>query len=318
MGTILTSIERQRSVTVSVIIPVYNTDEYLPRCLDSVAGQTLEDIEIIAVDDGSTDRSAGVLQRYAREDPRIRVVRHERNEGLHIARISGVLASSGRFLGYVDSDDYVAPDMFERMYRSAVDRASDVVRMGAWLMREAEPRLLPNDHSAKGLSFSDRAYPAGIDYLDADFHPSMCLHLHDRRLWDMALPHFPRVRLIGEDNLTSFVLAFFAGRVISLPDRGYFYVERDDSLSGSQSLPSVARHITDRGTIVVLLSDFVAAAGGKAERCWRRLKSDNRGLLFSYIGGLESRADRLAAMTLFETSWGEPVPADLKSAWSAN
>lgn len=313
----MTSIECQPPVAVSIIIPVYNTAECLPRCLDSVVGQTLANIEIIAVDDGSTDESAGILRRYAGLDSRFRVVRHERNRGLHIARMTGVRASSGGFLGYVDSDDYVAPDMFEQLYDSAIDRRSEIVRTGAWLMRETDDHPRPNCHSRAKLSFSEETYPTGIEYLDSGFHPSMCLHLHCRRLWDMALPHFPHVRLFGEDNLTSFMLAFFAGRVTSLSSLGYFYVERDNSLSGNQSLPSVARHIEDRGKIVVLLRDFVKAAGGRAEGCWHKLKSDNRGLLFSYIGGLEGPADRLVAMSLFEKCWGELIPADLKSVWSA-
>jgi glycosyltransferase involved in cell wall biosynthesis len=312
----MTSIEHGRPAAVSIIIPVFNTSEYLTRCLDSVVNQTLQDIEIIAVDDGSSDTSLDILQRYAADDRRLKIVRHERNEGLHIARISGVLASSGHYIGYVDSDDYVSADMFECMYHPAIERQADVVRTGAWLLREGIVHPLQGDGSSACLSFSDHTYPTGIDYLDGDFYPSMWLHLHHRRLWDMALPHFPRIRLVGEDNLTGFVLAFFAGRVISLSNLGYFYVERDDSLSGDSSLASVARHIEDRGTIVKLLRVFLDAAGGQAERSWNIVRSNSIGLLFSYIGALENRNERLAAIALFEQGWGERVPAELRATWS--
>jgi glycosyltransferase involved in cell wall biosynthesis len=306
--------ERQPPIAVSVIVPVYNSRDYLARCLDSLTGQTLEDIEIVAVDDGSTDDSLEILQRYADEDRRVKIVRHARNEGLHVARISGVLASSGGYIGYVDSDDYASSDMFECMYRQAVGGPADVVRTGAWLLREGDPQPLPPGGSAASLSFSKHTYSTGIDYLDVDFYPAMWLHLHHRRLWDMALPHFPRVRLIGEDNLTSFVLAFFANQVVSLSTVGYFYVERDNSLTGDQSFPNVVRHIEDRATIVRLLRQFIDTRGGRAERCWNTLRANNRGLLFSYIASLESHAERLAAAGLFEERWGESVPADVKSA----
>ena len=89
---------------LSVIIPVYNTEKYLPRCLDSVINQTLREIEILCVDDGSTDSSPSVLQDYARRDPRIRVIRKE-NGGLVSARKAGIQEAKGTYIGYVDSDD---------------------------------------------------------------------------------------------------------------------------------------------------------------------------------------------------------------------
>ena len=311
----MTSLDRE-PIAVSVIVPVYDTRAYLSRCLDSVLNQTLQEIEVIVVDDASTDDSGTILRRYAGEDRRLRVVQHERNQGLHLARISGVVASSGQYIGYVDSDDHVARDMFECMYRHAVNRQADVVRTGAWLRREGDAQARQKNGSAATLSFSACTYSAGIDYLDSDFYPSMCLHLHRRRLWDLALPHFPRTRLIGEDNLTSFVLAFFAGRVVSLPNLGYFYVERDASLTGDQSFASIARHIEDRGTIVRLLKDFVDARGGRATRCWSLLRANNRALLFSYIDSLRSRAERMAARALFEAAWAEQVPSERTAVWA--
>jgi hypothetical protein len=290
---------------VSVIVPVYNAAEYLSRCMESILNQRLRDIEIIAVDDASTDASVDMLTRYAAADGRVRVVRHEHNEGLHVARISGVLASRGRYLAYVDADDCVSLDMFDVMHRHALEQQADVVRGGAWVLRAGD-ECPPQDGNARMvLKFVDQTYASGVDYLESDFYPPMWLHLHHRRLWDLALPHFPRVRLLGEDNLTSFVLAFYAGRVVSLSHVGYCYIERDDSLSGDGSFANVARHIEHRGTILKLLRAIVDAGGGKAERCWGRIRSDNVGLLLSYIDALPNAADRVAAQQLFEAHWGE-------------
>jgi glycosyltransferase involved in cell wall biosynthesis len=294
---------------VSIVVPVYNGGRYLSRCLESVLAQTIADIEVLVVDDGSTDESGDVAGRYARQDRRLRVVRHTQNHGLHLARISGALAASGEFLGYVDSDDIVSAGMFDHLYQEAKRSGADVVRTGAWLCREGT--VTP----PVALAFRERAYDSGIQYLDADFYPAMCLHLHHRRLWQLALPHFPSVRVVGEDNLTSFVLAFFADRVVSLSTVMYSYVERDDSLSGDQSLDNVARHIIDRAAVVKLLKEFVDREGGRAMACWNRIRINNRDLVLSYIGALTSEPERRRAMGLFEEAWSEPVPSERVAAW---
>lgn len=99
---------------VSIVIPIYNTELYLRECLDSVINQTLTDIEIICVDDGSTDGSADICWEYAAADSRIRVIT-QKNSGAAAARKAGVMAASGEYLGFVDSDDWIEPDMYETL-----------------------------------------------------------------------------------------------------------------------------------------------------------------------------------------------------------
>ena len=103
---------------VSIIIPVYNVEPFLARCLDSVVGQTLRGIEIICVDDGSPDRSIDILNRYAAQDDRIRVISQE-NRGLGGARNRGFDAATGEFILFVDSDDWIDPAYCERLYEAA-------------------------------------------------------------------------------------------------------------------------------------------------------------------------------------------------------
>lgn len=105
---------------VSVIVPVYNTEKYVSRCLDSILGQTLGDMEIICVDDGSTDSSPAILREYAKKDSRLRVITKE-NQGLVAARKTGVKEASGKYIGYVDSDDWIEPDMYASLHRACVD-----------------------------------------------------------------------------------------------------------------------------------------------------------------------------------------------------
>lgn len=110
---------------ISVIIPVYNVEEYLERCVDSVLAQTFTDIEVILVDDGSTDNSGKICDEYAEKDPRISVI-HKENGGLSDARNSGIEAANGKYIGFVDSDDYIDTDMYEFLYGIAQKENADV------------------------------------------------------------------------------------------------------------------------------------------------------------------------------------------------
>lgn len=113
-------------IAVSIVVPVYNAKEYLHKCLDSVVNQTLKNVEIIFIDDGSTDGSSEICKEYAAKDDRIIYYRKE-NEGLAAARQDGIEMASGEYVGFVDSDDWLELNMYERMYSVAVKENADVV-----------------------------------------------------------------------------------------------------------------------------------------------------------------------------------------------
>lgn len=110
---------------ISIIIPVYNVEEYLDRCMDSVLKQTYKNLEIILVDDGSTDASPGMCDAYAKADSRVKVV-HKENGGLSDARNAGLASATGSFIGYVDSDDWIEYDMYECMYCACVEQGAQL------------------------------------------------------------------------------------------------------------------------------------------------------------------------------------------------
>lgn len=112
------------NVKVSVIIPVYNVEKYISRCLDSVVNQTLKDIEIICVNDGSTDNSAKIAQQYAATDKRISIINQE-NKGLSAARNTGMKFTTGKYISFIDSDDWIDPDFFEKLYNAAESCEAD-------------------------------------------------------------------------------------------------------------------------------------------------------------------------------------------------
>ena len=113
------------SVKVSVIVPVYNVEPYLEQCLQSLAAQTLPEMEFILVDDGSTDRSGAIADLFAAQHPRFRIV-HQQNKGYAGARNAALPLATGEYLGFVDSDDWVAPDMFEKLYRAAKEGNAEI------------------------------------------------------------------------------------------------------------------------------------------------------------------------------------------------
>lgn len=111
---------------VSVIVPVYNVQAYLRQCLDSVVHQTLREIEIILVDDGSTDGSGQICDEYKSQHPQVTVI-HQKNQGLAAARQAGLDVAQGEYIGFVDSDDWLELNMYEKMYSTARDNNADIV-----------------------------------------------------------------------------------------------------------------------------------------------------------------------------------------------
>ncbi len=120
-----------KPVTLSVILPVYNVAEWLEECLNSIFQQTRPADEIIAVDDGSTDNSYEVLARYAEMHPQLKIIRQE-NGGLSVARNSGILASSGTYLIFIDSDDFIEVSMFAKLLKMATTNELDMVLCNGW------------------------------------------------------------------------------------------------------------------------------------------------------------------------------------------
>lgn len=140
---------------VSIIVPVYNVEKYLLRCINSLKNQTLQDIEIILVDDGSTDSSPQMCDREAEQDYRIKVI-HKVNEGAGKARNAALEIARGEYIGFVDSDDFVEDEMFDTLYKKAKEYESDLVLSGYF--------------SVDGIMFSEKGTCVRKTYFDKDTH----------------------------------------------------------------------------------------------------------------------------------------------------
>jgi len=136
-------------VKVSIIIPVYNVEKYLRQCLDSIVNQTLKQIEIICINDGSTDSSQQILEEYALKDERIKIINQE-NNGPGIARKTGLDNANGNFIAFVDSDDWVKLDAYEKLYKNVISNNSNIVISNICMYDE-----LKNEYSYREFDIAD-------------------------------------------------------------------------------------------------------------------------------------------------------------------
>ena len=209
----------------SVVIPVYNVKDYLPKCIDSVLAQDFEDYEVILIDDGSTDGESGAIcDRYAAAHPeRIRAI-HKPNGGVGEARNVGIEAAQGEYLIFIDSDDYIAPNMF-RVLADAVARfGSDIIGFGAAL--EADGVVVKElvDHLPTDRTFTLADTPE----LDAD-HALPWAVSGGALVLDSGV-RYP-ARIWYEDLCTSVKLLALAKSAAFVPDILYYYVDRTNSIT---------------------------------------------------------------------------------------
>ena len=181
--------------TISVIIPVYNVEPFLPQCLDSVIRQDYPDLEILVVDDGSTDLSGRICDEYACRDPRIRVI-HQTNQGAGAAKNAGLRAASGTFLAFVDSDDFLEPQAYRYMLETMCSEGADMAQFSFRdvYRNRTEDQLLP----------PGRQVVEGKDYLarfPKDWSCALLWNkLYRRKLFDGVF--FPEGRKIDDEFFT--------------------------------------------------------------------------------------------------------------------
>lgn len=193
-------------IDISIVVPVYNVEALLPRCIESILAQTKKNIEILLVDDGATDGSGAVCDDYAVKDKRIRVI-HKPNGGLTSAWKAGAAAAAGAYLGFVDSDDWIDEDMYERMWESAVKYDSDIVVCG--LVFDYEASSMENRREISGFreEYYDRQaleklYPTLINdghFFGRMLQPARVTKLYRRTLVEKNMLLCMEEVTVGED-----------------------------------------------------------------------------------------------------------------------
>jgi glycosyltransferase involved in cell wall biosynthesis len=206
---------------VSVIIPVYNVQNYLKGCLKSVMNQTLTEIEIICVDDGSTDSSGQLLDQFAKIDKRIIVI-HRENGGLSIARNTGIEAARGEYLGFVDSDDFIDEEMYEKLYASAKKHDSDVVVTNLHLYLDDTRQILSYRDIVRLYQLERESAFAAIEQPDIVKFIGVWDKLYRRSFIEKYHLRNPEKR-IYEDALFTFQTLVLASRISVVSEPLYYY-----------------------------------------------------------------------------------------------
>ena len=211
---------------ISVIVPVYNVAADLPRCLDSILAQTCNNIEIIAVDDGSTDGSGRILDEYSAKYPILRVI-HQENGGVTSARLRGVAEATGKWIGFVDGDDYIEPEMYERLLKNAQKFGADISHCG-YQMVFADGRV--HYFHNTGLLVEHDKTAALRELLSGEIvEPGLCNKLFRSALfsdWKMD----ERIK-INEDLLMNYYLFSAAEKSVFEDWCPYHYIVRSTSAS---------------------------------------------------------------------------------------
>ena len=140
---------------ISVIVPVYNTEEYIEKCINSITGQTYKNLEIIVVNDGSTDNSLNILKSLQSKDSRIRIINQE-NKGVSAARNTGLDNTTGEYIAFVDSDDYLEKNMYEKMLKYMGESGADLVSARAFII-ERSNKPGENDYNNYIDTFTSQA-----------------------------------------------------------------------------------------------------------------------------------------------------------------
>lgn len=220
---------------VSIIVPIYNVEKYLNQCVDSLLMQTLEDIEIILIDDGSPDKSGEFADSYAQKDKRIKVI-HQENAGLGPARNSGMDIATGEYIGFVDSDDWVKPEMYERLYNEAVRTHADIVVSGHCEF-SGEKILKICVHPLAGKTLSNKndihqirknLYARGVDDRSTDAFPmSACTAIYRRELLTNCNIVFQNI--LSEDRIFNLYAYYDAKTISFLKHTDYFYRKEGQS-----------------------------------------------------------------------------------------
>lgn len=208
---------------ISVIVPVYNVAEYLNQCVESLVRQTYPHLEVILVDDGSTDRSGEICDRWAEKDKRISVI-HKGNGGLSDARNAGLAVACGRYIGFVDSDDWVAEEMFEQLFRACNSENAVIAACGyRRVYRDGEENHVLSD--AVSLSREE-----GLTALfkGESFGVQAWAKLYSAELFEGIT--YPVGRLF-EDSFTTYKLFLKADRIVTVGGSMYFYRQRKSGIT---------------------------------------------------------------------------------------
>lgn len=291
----------EQTTLISVIVPVYNVEAYLGRCMDSILAQTYQNLEVILVDDGTKDASDKICDDYAARDPRVKVI-HKENGGLSSARNAGIDIARGDYLGFVDSDDWIEPEMYETMLSLAQKYEVKLVCAGRYDFSSRR------NEKTVGLCPKKEEVITGMELLGRTFTWDGC----DSAAWDKLYHRslFETIRYplgqISEDVAMFYKLAELVDRAVMCDKPLYNYYHRPGSITTAKlsdktfhfprhtaviydyirenhpELTDQARYLRVRGLITAMQA--IDLAGEEARKTYASIYRDSRKELSGHLG----------------------------------
>lgn len=210
-------------VKVSIIIPIYNTEKYIEKCLNSIVNQTLRDIQIICVNDGSTDNSMIIVRKFANNDSRIKIIEQE-NKKQGAARNAGMKIATGEYIGFIDSDDWIDLDYYEKLYNTAKKYNSDIALGTNVRIGKGKTKKRLNIEVERFVT--DLQDKFDICNLHKDACPTNKIYRSDFLKQNNVL--WPE-GCFCEDKIFSTQAVYYANGIVAVPDIHYFYFRRPNS-----------------------------------------------------------------------------------------
>lgn len=236
---------------VSIIVPVYNVELYLKECVESIRQQSLQDIEIILVDDKSPDNSPSICDKYAQTDTRIKVIHKPINEGLGFARNSGLEVATGEFIAFIDSDDFIDKNMFYTLYQEAAPSNADIVYCGLSFYRnncfikkeEVKKRTIYATEKERKELILDFVAPEPSYKSDVKYMMSACKAIYRRSIIkENKILFLSERKVLSEDIFFNIQMILKSHTIIFIPNSFYFYRYNCNSITHKFNLEKYKKH----------------------------------------------------------------------------
>lgn len=233
-------------VKVSIIVPVYNVDKYLEKCLDSLINQTLKDIEIICVNDGSKDNSLKILEKYSQKDNRIIIINQD-NAGVSVARNSGMKIAKGQYIGFVDSDDWVDLDFYEKLYNTAIANDADIAVSSIIRWRKYNKKYR--------VKCEDKVYTTLQEKISACFIPKICYVWNKLYKSEIVKDNFFTPNVYFEDIIWLPEVIKSSNKLITVSGVNYYYRVNSGSIVKKTSKKKQQDNYNAKKVMIKFFSD---------------------------------------------------------------